>query len=106
MGILTNRAAADFDNIIAGPAPFATIYSDDFSEATPAFGGWTTTEGSWQRTGGLVHQSSTAGDTRLTVGAGTDDPECRYAFGRPASPRLTTGLACCSAIRTFAITPI
>ena len=73
VGILTNRAAADFDNIIAGPAPFATIYSDDFTEATPAFGGWTTTEGSWQRTGGLVHQSSTAGYARLTVGARTDD---------------------------------
>ena len=73
VGILTNRAAADFDNIIAGPAPFATIYSDDFSETTPAFGGWTTTEGSWQRTGGLVHQSSTAGYARLTVGARTDD---------------------------------
>jgi len=73
VGILTNRAAADFDNIIAGPAPFATIYSDDFSEATPAFEGWTTAEGSWQRTAGLVHQSSTAGYARLTVGARTDD---------------------------------
>jgi hypothetical protein len=73
VGILTNRAAADFDNIIAGPAPFATTYSDDFSETTPAFGGWTTTEGSWQRTGGLVHQSSTTGYARLTVGARTDD---------------------------------
>jgi ferredoxin len=71
--LLTNRAAADFDNIIAGPAPFATIYSDDFSETTPAFAGWTTTEGSWQRPGGLVRQSSTTGYARLTVGARTDD---------------------------------
>ena len=38
VGILTNRAAADFDNIIAGPAPFATIYSDDFSARRPHSG--------------------------------------------------------------------
>jgi hypothetical protein len=71
VGILTNRAAADFDNIIAGPAPFATIYSDDFTEAVDS--GWTTVEGSWQRTAGLVRQSSSAGYARLIVGARTDD---------------------------------
>ena len=71
MGILTNRAAADFDNIIASPAPFATIYSDDFATATTDT--WTASEGSWTRTGGLVRQSSLTGYARLTVGARTDD---------------------------------
>jgi hypothetical protein len=71
VGIITNRAAADFDNIVAGPAPFATIYSDDFAAAEDA--GWTTAEGSWQRTGGVVRQSSSTGYARLTVGARTDD---------------------------------
>jgi hypothetical protein len=84
VGILTNRAAADFDDIVASPAPFATIYSDDFSDAAPAFAGWTTTEGSWQRTGGLVRQSSTTGNARLTVGARTDD-QVVQARVRPTS---------------------
>ncbi|HUQ09085.1 MAG TPA: hypothetical protein VM146_02130 [Steroidobacteraceae bacterium] len=71
VGILTNRAAADFDNIIAGPAPFATIYSDDFT-ATTSYS-WTPSEGSWLRTGGVLRQSSSSGYARLTVGARTDD---------------------------------
>ncbi|MES1263089.1 MAG: family 16 glycoside hydrolase, partial [Peristeroidobacter soli] len=73
VGILTNRAAADFDNIIAGPAPLATIYSDDFAAVTPQFAGWTSSGGSWQRTEGLVRQSNATGAARLTVGARTDD---------------------------------
>lgn len=71
VGILTNRAAADFDNIIAGPAPFATIYADDFAEVTDS--AWATAEGNWQRTAGLVRQSSNTGYARLTVGARTDE---------------------------------
>ncbi len=71
VGILTNRAAADYDNIIAGPAPLATIYSDDFAAATSD--AWTTTDGNWQRTEGLIRQSHTTGYARLTVGARTDD---------------------------------
>lgn len=73
VGILTNRAAADFDNIIAGPAPFATIYLDDFTVAAPQFPAWTPSDGSWQRTEGLVRQSNATGAARLTVGARTDD---------------------------------
>jgi hypothetical protein len=71
VGILTNRAAADFDNVIAGPAPFATIYSDDFSESEND--AWTSAETSWQRTGGLLRQSNSSIDARLIVGARTDD---------------------------------
>lgn len=71
VGVLTNRAAADFDNIIAGPAPFATIYSDDFTAATTD--AWTTPDSGWQRTGGLLRQSSGSIDARLIVGARTDD---------------------------------
>ena len=71
VGILTNRAAADFDNIIASPAPFATIYADDFTAATTY--NWTASEGSWTRTEGRVRQSSLTGYARLTVGARTDD---------------------------------
>ena len=71
VGILTNRAAADFDNIIVSPSPFATIYSDDFADTNTD--AWTTRDGSWQRTGGLVRQSSVTGYARIIVGARTDD---------------------------------
>ncbi|HUQ09084.1 MAG TPA: family 16 glycoside hydrolase [Steroidobacteraceae bacterium] len=84
VGVLTNRAAADFDNIVASPAPFATIYSDDFAVVAPDPAGWTATEGSWQRTAGLVRQSSTTGYARLTVGARTDDQAVQVRV-RPTS---------------------
>lgn len=71
LGLMTNRAAADFDNVIAGPAPFTTIYADDF--AAPAMEAWTPSEGTWQRAGGVLTGSSATGYARLIVGARTDD---------------------------------
>jgi hypothetical protein len=82
VGILTNRAAADFDDIIASPAPFTTIYSDDFAAASND--AWTTTGGAWERTSGLVRQSNATGYARLTTGARTDDQAVQVRV-RPTS---------------------
>ena len=72
VGLLTNRAAADFDNVIASPAPFTTIYSDNFSESEND--AWTSAQAGWQRTAGLLRQSSSSLDVaRIIVGARTDD---------------------------------
>ncbi len=73
VGILTNRAAADFDDIVAGPAPFATIYSDDFSDTTPAFAGWTTTEEAGSAPGDWCGSRAPPATRDSTVGARTDD---------------------------------
>ncbi len=71
VALITNRAAADYDNLVASPSPFATIYADDFTSATnPAW----TAQGAWQRSGGLLRQTSnTTGYSRLFVGALTED---------------------------------
>jgi hypothetical protein len=78
-GLLTYRAAADFDNVVVSPSPLTTVYH--------APSGRTFDERAWNVTGPgtwadlwtgteLVHtQSSVAGDARALVGVPTDDQE-------------------------------
>jgi len=70
-GVIMNRAAVDYDNVIVTPGPLATIYRTKFP--TAATGQWNTTQGQWQSTGGVFRQSDSAGYGRAIVGARTGD---------------------------------
>jgi hypothetical protein len=73
--LLTDRAAADFDNVIVSPSLSATIYSTDFEDGSP--GPWKRTGlGFWNLWSGSSvawNQSSIAGYARASIGAATDD---------------------------------
>jgi hypothetical protein len=75
VGIITNRAAADYDNVIVSPTPFTTIMTEDFQSFDAS--NWTTKTGSWSSSSGLYHQTSTSGYGRAVTGALTDDQVLR-----------------------------
>jgi hypothetical protein len=81
-GIRTMRAEADFDNVTVSPAPFTTIYSDDF-EGT-ALGNWNAWSGAWEPVGGVLRQSSTHRFSRIATGTLTADQIVRARI-RPTS---------------------
>jgi hypothetical protein len=73
--LLTDRARADFDNVVVSPALNTIVFANDFESGTP--GPWKFTGlGFWNlRTGAstVYDQSSVAGDARASIGAPTDD---------------------------------
>ena len=81
-GIIMNRAAVDYDNVIVTPGPVASIYRTKFP--TAATEQWNTSQGQWQSTGGVFRQSDSAGYGRAIVGARTDD-QIMQARIRPLS---------------------
>jgi hypothetical protein len=72
--LLTDRAQAEFDNVIVSPTLRTTMYANDF-EAAP--GPWTQTGlGFWNLMVGsstVYSQSSVAGDARASIGVPTGD---------------------------------
>jgi pectate lyase len=72
--LVTDRAQAEFDNVIVSPTLFTTLYSNDFEDGT---GPWNFSGlGFWNlRTLGsaVFSQSSVAGDARASIGVPTDD---------------------------------
>jgi len=71
-GVIMYRASADYDNVIVSPTPFTTIYADNFS--SPNWDNWS---GQLPVSGGVLHQTSTAGYARLFTGAISDDQVVR-----------------------------
>jgi hypothetical protein len=73
--LLTDRAAADFDNVVVSPSLASTIYSTGFEGGTA--GPWRRTGlGFWNLWSGasvVWNQSSIAGYARASIGAPTDD---------------------------------
>ncbi len=72
--VLTYRAAAEFDNLVASPTPALTEFAADFTQYW--LGGWTTGGGLWSNvergTNRVFEQSSVAGDARAFIGVPTD----------------------------------
>ncbi len=92
VGIMMNRAAADYDNVIVSPSPFTSIYAEDFADIDAA--DWTRQSGSWAATGGVFQQTSLNGYGRAHTGALTDDQVVRARI-RPrsfATPQAWVGL--------------
>jgi hypothetical protein len=77
--IMTDRAGADFDNVIVTPSPLTTVYETDFQDSSP--GPWTQSGlGFWNLWNGASQvwfQSSVAGDARASIGVPTDDQVVR-----------------------------
>jgi hypothetical protein len=77
--IMTDRAAADFDNVIVTPSPVTTMYATGFEDGSP--GPWTQSGfGFWNLWSGMSQvwfQSSVAGDARASIGVPTDDQVVR-----------------------------
>jgi hypothetical protein len=77
--LLTDRAAADFDNVVVSPSPTATIYANDFEGGSA--GPWT--HGGlgfwnlWTGASTVYNQSSIAGDARASIGVPADDQSVR-----------------------------
>jgi hypothetical protein len=73
--LLTDRAAADFDNVVVSPSLASTIYSTGFEDGNA--GPWKRTGlGFWNLWSGasvVWNQSSIAGYARASIGAATDD---------------------------------
>lgn len=71
-GIMTNRVAADFDNVVVTPSPFTTIYKDDFSTQSPA---WQFVPASprWFANGGLFRPEGIGNHARTAAGAATEE---------------------------------
>ena len=89
---MTNRAAADFDNIIVSASPFSTIYADDFDGAAPG-GGWHI-NWQWNRVGGVYGHTYTGGYARALTGAFTQDQivEARVRATNFSVPESWVGL--------------
>jgi hypothetical protein len=72
--LITDRALAEFDNVVSSPTLFTTMYANDFESAA---GPWTHTGlGFWNRRSGgstVYSQSSVAGDARASIGVPADD---------------------------------
>jgi hypothetical protein len=78
-GLLTYRAAADFDNVIVSPSPLTTVYHapagrsfDDRTWTVTGPGAWGDL---WTGTELVTTQTSVAGDARALIGVPTDDQE-------------------------------
>jgi hypothetical protein len=105
-GIISYRAAADYDNVIVAPAPLATIWSQgDWFYCGPGCvsqtpGPWDVAGGKWDWSydGGpdnniVFRQTASSGSARAIVGAPTANKEQIVesrvrlaAFGTPADP--------------------
>jgi hypothetical protein len=72
--LVTDRASADFDNVVLTPSPRTTMYATDFEDSA---GPWKKTGyGFWNLWAGesqVWFQSSVAGDARATIGVPADD---------------------------------
>lgn len=77
--LTTDRAAADFDNVLVTPTPFTTLYATNFEGESPGpwefsgFGLWS----QWSGASKVFFQSSVAGDARAAIGAPADDQVVR-----------------------------
>lgn len=73
--LTTDRAAADFDNVLVTPSPFTTVYATNFEAESPGpwslsgFGLWS----QWSGASKVFFQSSIAGDARAAIGAPAED---------------------------------
>jgi hypothetical protein len=65
-GVMTNRAAVDYDNVIVSPSPYTTIVKDDFNDQEP--GPWP-----YDPVDGMYRLTYLADHARVTVGARTAD---------------------------------
>jgi len=94
-GLLSYRAAADYDNVIVAPAPLATIWA----QGNVAPDAWSSSGGQWSwiyegsDNNAIYRQASIAGSSRTLVGAPTANKdqivEARVrpaTFGSPADP--------------------
>jgi hypothetical protein len=77
--LVTDRAQAEFDNVVVSPTLHATLYASDFENGT--VGPWTFTgPGFWNLWPGVstvLYQSSVAGDARASIGVATGDQVVR-----------------------------
>jgi hypothetical protein len=76
--LLTSRASAEFDNVVASPTPATILYAHDFTTSGGPTDLWSFTGiGLWhQRASGsnfVFAQSSVAGAARAVIGVPTDD---------------------------------
>jgi hypothetical protein len=95
-GVLSFRAAADFDNVIVAPAPLATIWTQAQGEVCepvcPNLRPWSYGGGQWTwNAEGVFRQSVITGNTRAIVGAPTSNKDQIFearvrpaTFGTPA----------------------
>ncbi|HEV7608022.1 MAG TPA: hypothetical protein VGO61_11825 [Steroidobacteraceae bacterium] len=70
-GVMTNAAAADYDNVLVTPNPFTTIYKHSFTSSNPGL--WSNLNSTWESAGGVYHQTSTYDYAHAYTGAATDD---------------------------------
>ncbi len=73
--LVTDRASANFDNVVVSPSPHTTIYSTGFDDNDA--GPWTHTGQGfwllWPDDSTVYYQSSIAGDARASIGVPTGD---------------------------------
>jgi hypothetical protein len=78
-GLLTYRAAADFDNVIVSPSPVTTVYQAlpgrQFDDRIWNVSGAGTWGNLWTGTESVNTQTSVTGDARAVIGVPTDDQE-------------------------------
>jgi hypothetical protein len=77
--LVTDRAAANFDNVVVSPSPLTTLYASDFESGDA--GPWTHSGNGfwmlWPAESTVYFQSSVAGDARASIGVPTDDQSVR-----------------------------
>jgi len=66
VGVMTSRAAVDYDNVIVSPSPYTTIVKDDFNDQE--LGPWP-----YPSANGVYSLRYEGGHARITVGAPTAD---------------------------------
>ena len=76
--LLTHRASAEFDNVVASPTPATILYADDFTTSGGPTDLWSFTGiGLWHTASSgsnfVFAQSSVAGTARAVIGVPTDD---------------------------------
>jgi hypothetical protein len=69
-GVITFRAATDFDNVVVTPSPLTTVDVEDFTYWPYWFEAW---QGQWETVEGVYRQSYTGGFARAYTGALTED---------------------------------
>lgn len=77
--LVTDRAQAEFDNVVVSPTLHATMYASDFESG--AAGPWTHSGSGfwnlWPSETTVFYQSSVAGDARASIGVPADDQVVR-----------------------------
>lgn len=86
-GITMYKTAADFDNVVASPAPYYTIFRTDFAEYA---GEWSAGSGQWTRANGVYTQGSVSAEARSLIGANVEDQVVRAKI-RPVAYRAPEG---------------